>query len=143
VVAQLLSLVFVFRIQMSSTDLPLCSLFYEVASHIDNSNVRSNLHEALAQGALSGLVSVTVDGYQDGEEESYTLTSESLQVTIPLSSYYAHPVPDLVDCTICLALTSWCYYIKDPNVLNYVKGAAQSGLQTVTQSLAQNAVLKS
>lgn len=72
-----------FSINGEFTDLPLCSLLHEVASHINNSDVRSNLHERLAQGSPSGRVSVTVDSYQEGGEESYTLTSESLQVTIP------------------------------------------------------------
>jgi hypothetical protein len=124
------------------TDPLLCSLLHEVASHINNIDVRSKLHEALAQGAPSGRVSVTVDSYLDGSDESYTLTSESLQVTIPLCTYI-DSVPDLVDSTICLALTDWCRYIKDQYVHDLVRYAAYSGLQTVAAQLAQSAALKS
>jgi hypothetical protein len=125
------------------TDLPLCSLLHEVASHINNSDIRSTLHEELARGAPSGRISVTVDSYQEGGEESYTFTSESLQVTLPLSTYSARSVPDLVDSTICLALTDWCRYIRDQYVHDSVRYAAYSGLQTVATQLAQNAALKS
>jgi hypothetical protein len=69
-------------------DLLVCSLFHEVASHINNADVRRALHEALAQGAPSGRLPVTVESYQEGISESYTLTSKSLQVSIPLSTYY-------------------------------------------------------
>jgi hypothetical protein len=64
-------------------DLLVCSLFHEVASHINNADVRRALHEA-----PSGRLPVTVESYQEGISESYTLTSKSLQVSIPLSTYY-------------------------------------------------------
>jgi hypothetical protein len=131
-----------FSITDACTDLLVCSLLHEVASHINNSDVRRTLHEALAQGAPSGRVSVTVDSYQEGREESYILTSESLQVSIPLSTCEG-PALDVVDSTICLALTDWCRYIDSESVRNSVKYVAQLGLQTVAAQLAQNAVLKS
>ena len=124
------------------TDLLLCSLFHEVASHVNNSDVRRNLHEALAQGAPSGRVPVTVNSYQEGREESYIFTSDSLQVSIPLSTNEGS-VLDMVDSTICLALTSWCAYINSENVRTSVKNAAQWGLQTVAAQLAQNPVPES
>src|SRR5947207_1648591 len=77
-------------------DLLVCSLFHEVASHVNNSDVRRNLHEALAQGAPSGRVPVTVNSYQEGREESYIFTSDSLQVSIPLSTNEGS-VLDMVD----------------------------------------------
>ena len=131
-----------FSISGDYTDLLVCSLLYEVASQIHDVDVRRGLHGALAQESPSGRLAVTVENYQEGEGEGYILTCDPLQVSIPLSTYTDF-VPDLVDSTICLALTDWCRYINDQKVHSFVEDEAYSGLQTVAQRLAQNAVLKS
>lgn len=132
-----------FSISGDYTDLLVCSLLYEVASQINDVDVRRGLHGALAQESPSGRLPVTVENYQEGTGEGYILTSQSLQVSIPLSTYYADSVPDLVDSTICLALTNWCSYIRDQKIRSFVEYEAHAGLQTVAQRLSQNTVLKS
>ena len=124
-------------------DLLVCSLFHEVASHINNADVRRALHEALAQGAPSGRLPVTVESYQEGIAESYSLTCESLQVDIPFSTYYEGPIRDVVDSAICLAIAYWSRSISDQKVQNSVEYEALLGVQTAAQHLAQNGVLKS
>src|SRR5579884_1920855 len=125
------------------TDLNLCSVLHEMATHISNVDVRNALHAASAQGAPDGRLPVTVESYQEGIAESYSLTCESLQVDIPFSTYYEGPIRDVVDSAICLAIAYWSRSISDQKVQNSVEYEAMLGVQTSAQHLAQNGVLKS
>lgn len=119
------------------TDPHICSVFYEVASHISDFDVRSTLQGVLGLGNPSVLPPVEIQ--RDGDEYGYTYTisNEHLTVYLPISSDDIDPIPVVVDSAICLTIALWSSPLNDPQLRAWVRAAANLGLQATAHHLAQ------
>jgi hypothetical protein len=124
------------------TDPLVCSVFYAVAGHIQNVDVRNTLQGILGLGNPSALPPVTVESKDDPQssDKAYTISNNLLQVYIPFSSDSPTPsaIGDVLDSAICLAIAAWSNPMSD-QLRASVMAAARLGLQTIAQHLAQDA----
>lgn len=121
------------------TDPLVCSVFYEVASHISNVDVRNTLQGVLGLGNPSSLPPVTVESKNDpqGSGKDYTISNQLLQVYIPFSNDLP-AIQDVMDSAICLAIAAWSNPLSD-QLRASAMAAARVALQTIAQHLAQDA----
>jgi hypothetical protein len=119
------------------TDPHICSVFYEVASHISNFEVRSALQGVLGLGNPSMLPPVEIQ--RDGDEYGYTYTISNAHLTfyLPISSDDIDPIPVVVDSAICLAIGLWSSSLNDQQLRASVRAAANLGFQATARYIAQ------
>lgn len=128
---------------LTATDPLICSVFYEVANHISNSDVRFALQGVLGLGNPSMLPPVESQRGGDETGYTYTISNEHLKVYIPISSDDIDPIPVVMDSAICLAIGLWSGFLRDQQLRASVGAAANLGLQATAHHLAQNTTLKS
>jgi hypothetical protein len=118
------------------TDPHICSVFYEVASHISNFDVRFALQGVLGLGNPSMLPPVEIQRGGDEAGYTYTISNEHLTVYIPISSDHIDPIPVVVDSAICLTIGLWSGTLSDQQLRASVRAAANLGFQATAHRLA-------